>query len=293
MLFYERLPVFVTGSSGFIGRALNSRLKAVSGYDLSEGQDVTDYDSVYRAMEGCGAVVHCAAIAGIDRTLAHPTQTMRVILEGTANVYRAALAHGVEMVLNLSTSEVFGSQAYNRAEGDPTSIGRVGEARWGYSCAKLAMEHLGYGYYKEFGLPIVSVRPFNVFGPGQVGEGAVHTFITRALRGEPLFIYNGGTQIRSWIYIDDFIDGLRLCLNPALGGETFNIGNPRNSLSITQLAAMIVELTGSDSEIILKEEGYADVELRQPCIKKIEGLGFFPKTDLSDGLRKTIEFYRS
>ena len=112
---------------------------------------------------------------------------MRVSLLGTMNVLEAALAAGgVKRLIDFSTSEVFGRYAYNVTEWDATTLGAVGEARWTYAVAKLATEHLAMNYWKQYKLPTVSVRPFNIYGPRQVGEGAVHHFIVRALRGQPL-----------------------------------------------------------------------------------------------------------
>src|SRR5207244_11964758 len=113
--------------------------------------------------------------------------TVRVSLLGTATVLEAALeAGGVRRFIDFSTSEVFGRYAYNVTEFGATTLGAVGEARWTYAVAKLATEHLAMSYHKQHGLAAVSVRPLNIYGPRQVGEGAVHHFILRALRGQPL-----------------------------------------------------------------------------------------------------------
>jgi nucleoside-diphosphate-sugar epimerase len=87
-------------------------------------------------------------------------------------------------------------------------MGKVGEARWTYAVSKLAEEHLAISYHKEQNLPAVVVRPFNIYGPGQIGEGAIHHFVVRAITGKPLMIHGEGDQIRSWCYIDDMLDGI-------------------------------------------------------------------------------------
>src|SRR5690606_40102870 len=106
------------------------------------------------------------------------------------------------------TSEVCGGDAFRVREAGATSLGAVGEARWTHAVSKLATEHLAHNYFKQHGLPTCSVRPFNIYGPGQIGEGAVHAFVARALRDEPILIHNEGDQIRSWCYIDDIVDGI-------------------------------------------------------------------------------------
>src|SRR4051794_12887986 len=191
-----------------------------------------DAAAVTRAMDGITHVVHLASIAGVDTVMKQPALTMRVSLLGTANVLDAALESGkCKRFIDFSTSEVFGRFAYQVTEFDVTTLGAVGEARWTYAVAKLATEHLAMTYHKQFDFPAVTIRPFNIYGPRQVGEGAVHHFIVRALRGEPLLIHNNGDQIRSWCYIDDIVDATLLTLvDERAVGNAFNIGNPRSTV---------------------------------------------------------------
>src|ERR1044071_6090553 len=125
-------------------------------------------------MAGADVVVHCAAIAGIDTVIQSPVTTMRVNMIGSANVLEAAskLNH-CERVVCFSTSEGFGQHAFRSSETDAAVTGKVGEARWTYAVSKLAIEHMAIAYYHERALPTTVVRPFNVYGPGQVGEGAL------------------------------------------------------------------------------------------------------------------------
>src|SRR5204862_3232922 len=103
--------------------------------------------------------------------------------------------------------------------------GSAGEARCVYAVSKLAGEHLAHAYYKQYGLPTVTVRPFNVYGPGQTGEGAIQIFIKRALANEEIWVNGDGAQIRAWCYVDDFVDCLIRCIeNPAAIGHAFNLG---------------------------------------------------------------------
>jgi nucleoside-diphosphate-sugar epimerase len=255
-----------------------------------------DAAAVREAMDGCDAVVHLASIAGVDTVMRNPVLTMRTSLLGTANVLEAALSAGrLRRVIDLSTSEVFGRYAYNVAEVDATTLGAVGEARWTYAVAKLATEHLAITYHKQHGLPACAVRPFNVFGPRQVGEGAIHHFIVRAIAGEPLAVHNDGGQIRSWCYVDDIVDGLLLALERGEAcGHTFNIGNPRATITIYNLAREIVRLAGSQSRVEFVRWDHQDVELRIPNIDKARRLlGFEPRVDLEDGIVRTIAWYRA
>ncbi len=308
--------ILITGGAGFIGTALVARLaddnhvrildilrrNALSEAGLDRHPnvelvvgDVRDMTAVRRAVTGCEHVIHMASIAGVDTVLKNPVATMEISLEGTMNILRATNdCTGVKRVIDFSTSEVFGSYAFRVREADVTSLGAVGEARWTYAVSKLATEHLAHNYWKQFDLPTVAIRPFNIYGPGQVGEGAVHAFVVRALKGEKLTIHNEGDQIRSWCYIDDIVDAILLAMEcDGAVGESFNIGNARSTITIYQLAQLIVRLAESKSSIEFIDWNFPDVELRIPDVKKAEQiLGFRARVELEQGLLQTIEWYR-
>ena len=308
--------ILITGGAGFIGSTLAGRLcednQLVLFDNLSRNTlchtgigahpnvrfcqgDVLDYDAVREAMRSCDTVVHAAAIAGIDTVIKAPVRTMEVNMIGTAHVLRAAHELGVSYrVLDFSTSEVFGSMAYRVSEDMQTVSGSAGEARWVYAVSKLAGEHLAHAYFKQYGLPAVTVRPFNVYGPGQTGEGAIQIFIRRALKDEPIKIFGDGAQIRAWCYIDDMVDGLMCALeNPRAVGESFNIGNARAVTTIYGLAQTVCRVLGSASPITFCARLSADIELRMPETSKAENLlGFKARIDLDDGIRRTADWYR-
>ena len=157
-----------------------------------------------------------------------------------------------------------------------STIGSVGEARWTYAVSKLAGEHMAHAYHDELGLPTVTVRPFNVYGPGQIGGGAIRAFIEAALAGDDLTVHGDGSQIRAWCYVDDMVEACSLCLErPEAVGQSFNIGNPRSAVTIFDLAQRIKRLTGCPGEIVFAPLDYVDVELRIPNVEKArELLGF-------------------
>lgn len=308
--------IFITGGAGFIGSTLAERLiehNRVVIYDSMVRSsivnhpmlhhpnltivpgDVLDMPRLSEAMRGAELVVHCAAIAGIDTVVKSPINTMRVNMIGSANVLESAsMLDSIERVVCFSTSEVFGTQAFRSRETDVTVMGTVGEARWTYAVSKVAEEHLAIAYHRERGLPTTVVRPFNVYGPGQVGEGALRIFIERALRNEPIEIHGDGTQIRAWCYVDDMVQGTMQALrHPAAIGESFNIGNQRAVTTIYGLAATVVSALGSSSPIQFVAKDYVDVELRIPEVKKArELIGFEALVDLDEGIRRTAAFYR-
>jgi UDP-glucuronate decarboxylase len=312
--------IFITGGAGFIGSTLVHRLIAqnkIVVYDnghrnaLKDSSiwthpnlffihgDVLNYDKLAAAIRESNPdlVLHLAAIAGVDTVLRVPARTMKINFIGTLNALEATIAHApnVKRFVDFSTSEVFGTHVYHAEEMSATTLGTVGEARWTYAVSKLAAEHLVHNYGKETGLPTVSVRPFNVFGPRQLGVGAIHTFVVRALQNLPLEIHGDGNQIRAWCYIDDMIDGiLHTLTRPEAVGHVFNIGNPRGTVTINTLAEKIRDLSGSRSPLVYVKKDYVDVELRIPSIEKaIALLNYQPKVDLNEGLSRTISWYRS
>ncbi len=309
--------IFITGAAGFIGSTLARRLvdaneivaldnlhrDALTGTDLAAHPnlefhqgDILEAELVRELAVEATHVVHCAAIAGVDTVVESPVRTMRVNLIGTYNVLEAAYATlgSVERFVDFSTSEVFGTHAFRVQEGQVSTIGSVGEARWTYAVSKLAGEHMAHAYHDEFGLPVVTVHPFNVYGPGQIGGGAIRAFIEAALAGGDLVVRGDGSQIRAWCYVDDMVDAVLRCLErPEATGNTFNVGNPRSAVTIYDLAQRIKRLTNAPGEIVFEPHRSADVELRIPNVEKArEVLGFEARVELDEGLARTIAWYR-
>ena len=308
--------ILITGGAGFIGTQLSQRLiddnhivildtlhrNAIKDTKLEAHPnltwikgDVRDREAAEQAIKGVTHVIHLASIAGVDTVMNNPLLTMDVCIKGTFNMLEAAVEHGqIERFVDFSTSEVFGRFAYRVTEGDSTSLGAVGEARWTYAVSKLATEHLCHVMHMTHQLPTASIRPFNIFGPGQVGTGAIHHFVVKAIKNEPVTVHNDGDQIRAWCYIDDLIDGLLLTLEKEQAvGKSFNIGNPQTAITVYQLARLIIKLADSRSELVHVPWPYPDVELRIPDISRAkELLGFKPKLDLEDGLGRTIDWYK-
>jgi nucleoside-diphosphate-sugar epimerase len=308
--------IFITGGAGFIGTTLARRLvdeneivaldnlhrDALSGTQLAEHPsftfhqaDVLDLDAVTELARGATHIVHCAAIAGVDTVRESPVRTMRVNVVGTYHALEAAAATlpTLERFVDFSTSEVFGTHAFNVTEGQVSTIGSVGEVRWTYAVSKLAGEHMAHAYHEELGVPAVTVHPFNVYGPGQIGGGAIRAFIEAALAGRDLVIHGDGSQIRAWCYVDDMVEGTLLCLErPEAVGQAFNIGNSRSSVTIIDLAQRVKRLTGCPGELVFQPLHYADVELRIPNVQKArDRLGFEARVDLDEGLARTIAWY--
>jgi nucleoside-diphosphate-sugar epimerase len=142
--------------------------------------------------------------------------------------------------------------------------------------------------------PAVTLRPFNIYGPNQVGVGAIHHFVKQAIAGEDLVVHDDGMQIRAWCYIDDFVGGALMAMTKEIAaGRIYNIGNPGSSVTVLDLAGMIIALAGSSSAIVFRPRGHTDVTLRIPDIAAAKrDLGYEPMVELEEGLRRTIAWYR-
>ncbi|MBA3679590.1 MAG: NAD-dependent epimerase/dehydratase family protein [Bacteroidetes bacterium] len=309
--------IFITGGAGFIANTLikyyisdnkivvydNFHRDTLTSSDVSKHPnlkiikgDVLNLAALTAAMKGSDIVIHAAGIAGIDTVIKNPVRTMQVNMIGTANALEAAHANGIkERFIDFSTSEVFGSMAFKSSETDSTVSGSAGEARWTYAVSKLAGEHLAHAYFKQFQLPVVTVRPFNVYGPGQTGEGAIQIFIKKALKNEDIHIDGDGSQIRAWCFVDDFVDCLIRCVeNPKAIGESFNIGNARAVITILGLAQLVCRVLKSDSKILHDAPLSADIAIRIPSVEKTKDvLDFKAKVDLEEGVLRTAEWMKT
>jgi nucleoside-diphosphate-sugar epimerase len=310
--------ILITGGAGFIGSTLAARLGAGNDlllYDLSfnnkpiqyanipsnarvemvEG-DILDEKMLEKLCRDVDVVIHTAAVLGVSKVCEAARDTLEVNYLGTARLLKALENNNrLERLVYFSTSEVFGVNSYRVTEDAPSSIGSSTEARWSYAIAKVAGEHLVRSYHRETGMPVTIVRPFNVFGPRRTGDYALLRFIAAALKGAPIEVHGDGSQIRAWCYIDDFCDAiLKMVELPQAVGQDFNIGNPANTVTITELARRVIELSGSQSQIVHIEHPYPDITIRVPSLTKAqELLGYEPKIDLDRGLRLTIDWYRA
>lgn len=317
--FIRGETVFMTGGRGFIGTHLVRRLlgrgnrvtiydnghrdslrysglAGASGLTVVTG-DVLDRVALERAIGTPSYVLHLAAIAGVSSYFKKPLKTIEVNFGGTQNVLSCLAGRpGLRLFVGFSTSEIYGPDAKGVSEEDGTSQGRMADRRWVYAISKLASEKLGYAYHWEHGLPTCYVRPFNVYGPGQVGEGAISQFIYRALKGLPLQITGDGSQVRAFCYVEDFCDAVEACLARAesVRGTSFNIGSPAEPVTMRALAERIVALSGSQSTIEFVPHKGEDVRYRSPSIAKAaRELDYRPRWALDDGLRATIDWFRS
>ncbi|EKD90416.1 MAG: hypothetical protein ACD_31C00005G0042 [uncultured bacterium] len=309
--------IFITGGAGFIGAAVTKKLfnkNKILIYDnyrrdslqffiknkpaniqIIEG-DILNTELLKGAIEifKPDYVLHLAAMAGVSDYYKQPVKTMEINAIGTYSVLEAVKEIPLERFVYFSTSEVYGPLVYGAKEDGNTAQGDIKQVRWTYGISKLAGEGLSFSYAQQYKIPTSSIRPFNIYGPGQVGEGGVQIFITKAINDETIHVTGNGNQIRAWCYIDDLVLGLEAILTSKEAvGEIFNIGNPAGTITILNLAQTIIRLSGSKSKIEFIPHPGVDIDLRVPNIGKASKiLKFTPGIDLEEGLKRSIEWYK-
>jgi dTDP-glucose 4,6-dehydratase len=304
--------IVVTGGAGFLGSHLSTTLldrgdEVVAVDNLATGRveniehlfghdgfrfvhhDVSEYLWVPGPVD---AVLHFASPASPRDYLELPIQTLKVGSLGTHNGLGLAKDKGARFLL-ASTSEVYGDpQVHPQPEDYWGHVNPVGP-RGVYDEAKRFAEAMAMAYCRTHGMAVRIVRIFNTYGPRlRAHDGrVVSNFIDQALRGEPLTIYGDGTQTRSFCYVDDEVQGILALLDSDLDGPC-NIGNP-DEFTVRELADVVVELTGSNSEIVHEDLPVDDPAKRRPDITRARTeLGWEPKIDLREGITRTIEWFR-
>ena len=307
--------ILITGGGGFFGTVLAEALapsnqirlydldfsgNVFSHSDLSSNPhvecvtgDIVDDPNLANVCSDVDIVIHLAGVVGVHQVLMNTWRTLEVNIQGTLRLLDALPTKRIERFVYLSSSEVYGAHAYHVTEDQDTQIGPAEDPRWSYATSKVASEHLVQAAYRERGLPTVTVRPFNIFGPRRVGDHAILRFMFQALNQESLTVHDDGSAIRAWCFVTDFVDGmLRTLEKKEAVGETFNLGNPMNTVTLFQLASHIIELCGSHAGVLFTPMKHSDVHLRVPDISHARDvLGFQPQVALGEGLAATRDWY--
>ena len=302
----------VTGASGFIGSRLCARLVAdgheVVGFDnLSDGsmsnlagvegvefheRDLRDEDALNKAASGCEVIFHQAAMRSVPRSMAMPGDTTDVNVRGTLNVLLAAHRNSARVV-SASSSSVYGEQSEY-----PLHEGLRPSPQSPYAASKLAGEVYCQTWGKAFGVPTISLRYFNVYGPAQDPSSEYATvmpkFVLACLTGERPTIHGTGEQARDFTYIDDAVEGNLLAARAAEAnpGAVLNIGGGRQPTSVNELLAIIAELTGTQPEPLHADPRPGDVWLTDADVSLAQrAIGYEPKVDIREGLRRSVEWF--
>jgi dTDP-glucose 4,6-dehydratase len=306
------MRVLVTGGAGFIGSHLCDFL-------LAHGSEVVCMDSLltgsldniahirdprflfvkhdvtnFIVVDGpLDYVLHFASPASPIDYLELPIQTLKVGALGTHKALGLAKARGARFLL-ASTSEVYGDPLVHPQREDYWgNVNPVGP-RGVYDEAKRFAEAMTMAYHRVHAVGTRIVRIFNTYGPRmRLMDGrAIPTFVRQALAGEPLTVYGDGSQTRSFTYISDLVDGIWRLMNASVN-DPVNIGNPRE-MTLLELAKLVLRLNGSRSEIVFRPLPTDDPKVRQPDIGRARRLlGWEPRVDVEEGLRRTIEWYRA
>jgi len=275
-------------NSSYLKKQFPDDFKKIKYYKL----DITDQKKLKSAIKSFKPeiIFHLAGIAGVSTVMKNPMKVIDVNLIGSYNLAKSVSdIPSVKKIIYTSTSEVYGNLAFQLSEDDYTTQGSPYDQRWSYATSKLFAEHIFVALEKESGIKVAIPRLFNIYGPRQIGSGAIHEFIKNSINNKALTLYNDGSQIRAWCYIDDCIKALHLITKK--GNGIFNIGNPYESLSTTSLANLILDITKSKSKLIFKKLNTTDIRLRVPNIEKLSKLGYHPKFPIRMGLTNTFEWY--
>lgn len=308
----SKKKILITGGGGFIGSFLTEKFYKDNEIVLFDSGrrnsfrflnptiqrkvnlvrgDIRDEQVLKKVVKGQDIIIHLAAIAGASFYETDPLLTIDVNLFGTANLLKALVQSEPEKVITFSTSEVYGDMAKDVIEGSKTCIGPLSEGRWSYAVSKVASDHLSRAYFKKYGLPVNIIRPFNIYGPRQVGEGAVSSMLTSAIKEGKIYVSGNGKQKRAWCYVSDMVRAVELILEHDVLGECFNIGNPSSYVTILGLAKTIQSLC--QAEIVFTEGNKVEVRDRKPNIDKARSLlGYYPRVDLDTGLKLTFDWWK-
>lgn len=300
------LNLFITGGSGFIGSNIIKKLidnYNISNYDLVNNNinnkvnyiygDILDKQKLLESTKKTDIIIHCAAICGINKIKKNPKLTLDTNYKGTENVLECVKKHNIKNVLLFSTSEIYGKYCIGYDELKSINIEKISDnERSIYQISKLLDETIAWLYYKELSNNITIVRPFNIYGPNQKGDGAIKNFIVNSLKNEDININGDGSILRSWCFIDDLVNYITKCIETFSGYKIYNIGN-NDIISIKQLAYKIKKQCNSSSKIKFKEKLNDDVIIRFPNVNKAEQeLNYSCKVTLEEGIERTIDYFR-
>jgi nucleoside-diphosphate-sugar epimerase len=311
---------FVTGGSGFIGGALVRRLveggakvrvldnllrgsprqlEAVQDrIELVQG-DVRDLETVVAASCGCDTFLHLAYLNGTEFFYSNPELVLEIAVKGTMNALDAAIKNGIKHFVYCSSSEVYQTPPQiPTPETVPLIVPDVLNPRYSYGGGKIIGELLCLNYGRKCFEHMTVFRPHNVYGPDMGGEHVIPQFILRAKTAVagassgdvPFAIQGQGDETRSFIYIDDFTDGLMLVLEKGRHNEIYHIGT-QDEISVRDLAFQVVALFGRKPCFKHLPLQAGSTQRRCPDIGKLRSLGFAPKTSLHAGLKQTFEWY--
>ena len=316
--FWQGKSVLVTGAGGFIGSHLVERLHAQGAkvrafvrYNsrgdagllrqlppetLTQleiiGGDIRDSSAILKASEGAEIIFHLGALISIPYSYVHPREVAESNVLGTLNVLEAARHHKTARVIHTSTSEVYGTARYA-----PINEAHPLQGQSPYSASKIGADKLAESFHLSFNVPVVTVRPFNTFGPRQSARAVIPTIITQALAGKSIRLGNLEAT-RDFTYVDDTVNGfIKAAEVPGVEGGTFNLGTGEE-IRVGDLADKIISATGTQARV------QVDAQRLRPGKSEVlrlisdnsfakQSLGWSPRVSLDEGLGRTIAWIRA
>ena len=310
---WGKKQVLITGAGGFIGSHLTealveagAKVRVFIRYNSRDGRgnledleprlldqieiiagDLRDADVIDRTVKGCDAVFHLGALVGIPYSYKNPREVVETNIMGTFNILTAARDHEVERIVHTSTSEVYGSALYV-----PIDEAHPLQGQSPYSASKIGADKLAESFYASYDLPVVTVRPFNCYGPRQSARAVIPTLITQALASEEIRLGNTDT-LRDFTFVTDTAEGfIKAAQSQAGFGKVINIGSGRE-ISIGQLAQIIVNTIQSTAKIVVDE---ARVRPMRSEVNRLladnrlakETIGWEPHVSLEEGVKRTV-----
>jgi NAD dependent epimerase/dehydratase len=272
------------GNLGFLSAEQLGAVRIASG-------NVEDSDFVMRIVEGQDIVLHLAALIAIPYSYVAPRSYVRTNIEGTLNVLEAARRFGVERVVHTSTSEVYGT-----AQRTPIDEDHPLQGQSPYSASKLSADKMAESYFRSFDTPVVTLRPFNTFGPRQSARAFIPTIISQALRRDAIHL-GSLTPQRDMTFVSDTVSGfIAAASTPGIEGETINLGTGY-TLSIGDFCERILKLMGVQKPIV--HDAARERPAKSEVFKLVSDnskakrlMGWEPQVPLDEGLLRTIEFVR-
>ncbi|HCP09438.1 MAG TPA: dTDP-glucose 4,6-dehydratase [Thermodesulfobacterium commune] len=307
------MRLLVTGGAGFMGSAFVrlfaseytisvvdvltyagdlKRLAEVEGLYEFYRVDITNRESLRKVFEDFkpDAVIHFAAESHVDRSILNPEKFIETNIKGTYYLLDLAKQFKVSKFINVSTDEVYGEL---EEEGSFTENSPL-RPNSPYSVSKAAADMLGRAYFRTYGLPVITVRPSNNYGPWQYPEKLIPVVIIKALKGEPVPVYGSGNNIREWIFVEDCVHAIRLVLDKGTPGEIYNISSGEEKRNI-EVVKEILKLLGKGDDIIrfVKDRPGHDYRYSTDSTKIRKELGWKPCVSFMEGLKRTLEWYLS
>jgi NAD dependent epimerase/dehydratase len=316
--FWKNKHVLITGAGGFIGSHLVERLYAEGAHlrafvrynsrgdigllnQLSEdarkeieviGGDIRDSSAILKAAENIDVIFHLGALISIPYSYLHPREVAESNFIGTLNILMASRQHKIGRLIHTSTSEVYGT-----ARSVPINEAHPLMGQSPYSASKIGADKLAESFYCAYDLPVVTVRPFNTYGPRQSARAIIPTIITQVLAGDMLKLGNLEST-RDFTYVDDTVDGfIKAAEADGVEGQTFNLGSG-SEIRVGELAEKIMQLIGRHIKVIIEEgrmrpEKSEVMRLVSDNSQARASLNWTPQISLDLGLTRTVEWIRS